>query len=623
MGEQWTTRNLEGEREANEDRGLIRRASAEAGAITGAGADMGVLEPEAKHPGWETYVSQRSVRAIAVAPRSRLVWLATWGGVLSWNRKEPLYRRYSSEHGLAGNVVDCLCVDQAERPWAGHAEGGLSYFSSPHWQVYEHLQDEPLRAVCAAVADEGIWAACERRVYRIPGPGQEPKLVALDHDGAIEAMALLDDGHGLLLGNAWGLFRLHPSAEPQRIAPKAIPSCSALARDGTGLVWIASNEAIYQLEGDALYGPLGPGPSDPVGRVLALSAGRRWAWVWTTAGLAQIKAGRWIPVHWQDVEHPAPRVQAIAVGTNDDYLWLGTDNRLMGVLAIGPDVDWDRHLLPAHDEDVLNNLGRCVARARHGGTVWAGTAGGTIAFGPGDEWSWSAGGDVRALAAGPPGQKLPWKLVWPRGISAGSGDGEAQSPAQPPDLPLAFALGQDGQPYTLTARGLWQLGDGPPQAWGPAPLAPARCLAQGPGGQWWMGTVRGVYRLVDGQWELAGEQPGPVEAGVHALATSGGTLWAATEAGLWARHALGWHEHSVDSQLVRAIAPAGDTGQLWVAWEDGIVCYDPTTGKVKQSYTPANSGLSSRRVTAMVQDGGCLWIVTEAGTNRLNLANGE
>ena len=606
-----------GEPEAHEgDVGLITRDTDDAGVIAAASLDMGVLEPQPRWEGWETYVSQKSVRAIAMAPRSQLMWLATWGGVLSSNRRDPLYRRYSSEHGLAGNTVCCLCVDDAERPWAGHPEGGLSYFASPYWQVYDHLQEEAIRAVCPAREGKGIWAAGERLLYHIPGPDQEPKLAALAHDGTTRLEAMLDEGGSLLLGNAWGLFRLRPRAAPEAIAPSEIPGCTALARDGSGAVWVASGEAVYRLEGDAVRETYRGGPEER-GRVLALAAGRRWVWAWTTAGLAQIKAGRWSPVRWHDVERAPPRIQAIAVGSSDDYLWLGTDDLLQGVLAMGPDASWDLRQLPHHEEDVLSNLGRCAARSHPGGTVWVGTAGGLLTFGPGEGWSWVPDGDVRAVIPGLPGA-APWRLTWPGGIRAGPAPG----PQTPPGLPLALAQGQDGRPYVLTGRGLWQLGDGAPRERSTAPPEPVRCLAQTPDGQWWLGTVRGVYSLAEGRWSLAGEQPGPVQSGVRALSVVDGTLWAATETGLWARQGAGWQEHPLGGPAgpgARAIAASAEAGRLWVARQDGVVCYDPASGTASEPYTPANSGLASRRVAALVEDSGFLYVVTEAGTSRLKL----
>ena len=87
------------------------------------------LKPEPVYPGWTNFVSQKSVRAIAMSTKSSCLWLATWGGVISWKWKDNQpYQRYSSEHGIAGNEVTCICLDECDRPWIGHSEGGLSYF---------------------------------------------------------------------------------------------------------------------------------------------------------------------------------------------------------------------------------------------------------------------------------------------------------------------------------------------------------------------------------------------------------------------------------------------------------------------------------------------------------------
>src|SRR5262245_2533148 len=96
-------------------------------------AETGVVEPSAVYPGWTSFVSHAAVRALTVAPRSETLWVATWGGVIAWNRRDDhLYRRFSSEHGLAGPAAT-ICVDATDRPWVGHDEGGVSVFDGERW----------------------------------------------------------------------------------------------------------------------------------------------------------------------------------------------------------------------------------------------------------------------------------------------------------------------------------------------------------------------------------------------------------------------------------------------------------------------------------------------------------
>jgi ligand-binding sensor domain-containing protein len=578
-----------------------------------------VLEPEPAHIGWASFVSQRSVRAIAVAPRSGHLWLATWGGVLSWNRREEfVYRRYSSEHGMAGNAAACICVDQAERPWVGHIEGGLSFFDGHRWQVYADLQNVPIRAVCSAQA-EGIWAAGSDSVYMIRGPDQAPELVAQEHDGAVNALALLADDSDLLLGNMWGLFCLRIGQEPKLVAEDKIHTCVALARDTSGRIWIGTQEELFCLEQGGVAGPYPLGELRPNGHILSLAAGRRRVWVLTARELAYVENDEWHSVPWPSEDEAKPAPRSIAVSADDTYLWVGTDQLLAGVWSVGKESYWDLNLLPAHQEDVLNNLGRCILAHQDDHRVWIGTASGLVAFQTNDEWFLHSNvGDVRALAA----SGSLWLLAWPQGIGCAIGPETLDfRGSPPPGLPTALAVSQDGRLHAITRNALWRLD----ADWMPISSivpATARCLAQTPDGTWWLGTTQGAYRLIaaTGTWELAGEQPGPLLSEFYMLAIVQDVLWAATDIGLWARQGNEWIAHG-EARSVWALAAADNSGAIWLAREDGILRYNPATRAIEQGpYTPINSGLASRRVVALVESAGLLWIVTQAGISRFELS---
>jgi ligand-binding sensor domain-containing protein len=584
--------------------------------------EVAALRPEPAHAGWTTFAARRAVRAVAVAPRSGRLWLATWGGVLSWDRKrESVCHRYGSEHGLAGNAAACLCLDAEERPWVGHAEGGLSHFDGGRWRACGGLRDEPVRALCPAPGG-GVWAATAEAVYHVPAGDGPPVPVAEGDDGAVEAAALLADEDAVLLGNAWGLYRLRPGHAPECRERQRVRACRALARDGRGAVWAATPEGVYRLTKGECEGPFAPDEGGPA-HVTALAAGQDQVWVLTTTGLARVAGGR-----WQTLARPGGAgresrpLRALAARPEDAHVWLGSDD--------GPGVAWwdgqqlheDFDLLPPDPEDALNNLGRCVAADPGDGRVFVGTAGGLVTFRPGGDWALAReAGDVRQLAAA--GGHL-YLLAWPRGVGRLSDPGQVEFLAgQPPGVPLALAPGRDGRPHVLTTRGLWRLeDDGRWQVRG-GPEVQALCLAEAADGAWWLGTSRGVYRLVEGSWELAGEQPGPLQAAVAGLVVLGDTLWAATESGLWARRGGAWVAHQTapgrDPYPVQALAPAAGAAALWLAGPDGVVRFDPAGGAAAARYTVADSGLAGRRVTGLAEAAGALWVVTHSGISRLTL----
>jgi ligand-binding sensor domain-containing protein len=590
------------------------------------------VKPSPVYAGWMSHVSQRCVRALAVAPRSSRLLAATWGGVLAWRRKEDsFYRRYSSEHGLAGNAVSGLALDAEGRVWAGHDEGGLSCLAGDGWHALDELAEEPIRCVCPD-GGSGVYVATSRAVYRVPWVVPNAAPLAEGHDGAVEADALLADGDDVLLGNAWGLFRLRAGHEPEPIEPGTISSCVALARDSQGVIWVATPHEVYRWRRPRLEGPLGPPAGEGPVRILGLAAGRNLVWIATTSGLARVANSRWQSLPWRGPA-PAPAVHAVAASGDDGFLWVGTDQRLAVVWLEGQEAVWDTNLLPPHPEDALNNLGRCAAGPTADGSVVVGTAGGLVTFRPDGTWRLDAGvGDVRGLYGGGARQREPdtvYLLAWPRGFGRRTGSGAVQfySP-QPDGIPLVVALGQDGYPYALTTRAFWRLRSDGPERVAEGFDGAVRHLAQTPDGAWWVGTTRGVWGCSPARClEPTGEQSGPTEAEVTDLVVLGDTLWAATTDGLWARDGSGWQPHDVEGSkergAVRTVAPAADPRILWLAAEDRLLRYDPAGRRVLATYTPRSSGLGSARITALREGGGVLWVVTSCGTYRLLLEQGS
>jgi ligand-binding sensor domain-containing protein len=581
--------------------------------------------PEPVHSDWVTLASQASIQALAVSRHDRRVWLATWGGVLSWDPARFRCHRYGSEHGLAGNAAGCICLDTEERPWVGHVEGGLSHFNGEQWQPYGWLQDQQIRTVATADAGTGLWAATMNAVYRVNGADAPPDLVASGHTGATDPMALLADSGRLLLGNLSGLFRLEPGHDPVTVAAEAISTCVALARGAGGATWVATIDAVYRLEEESVRdGPYGPAPGEPLQQMLAISPAPGGAWVLTTAGLAWIGREGWVSLAWPDSAAEPPAIRAIAADPGEDYLWLGTDRLLAGVRSSArAQARWDIGILPCEGQDELANLSRCIA-APTGDRIVIGTVGGLLTWGPDEHWRHDpTAGDVRALAGGGAEPQKAWLLSWPHGVGR---LGQSAAPdyrlPQPPGLPVALAAA-DREPYVLTGRGLYRIrGNRVEEVAGPPPVT-VRCLVPTQDGTWWAGTVRGVYRLDGRRWKLAGERPGPLDAEVFALGFHDGSLWAATAVGLWARQEQQWVGHlqgpAGDPWPIRALGVEESSGALWLADDNGVFRYDPATRISGPAFTPLNSGLPSRRVAALAADAHVLWIVTDTGSSRCTL----
>ena len=578
------------------------------------------LKPEPIYLGWTNFVSQKSVRVIAMSRKSGCLWLATWGGVICWKWKDNQpYQRYSSEHGIAGNEVTCLCLDESDHPWVGHSEGGLSYFDGQRWQVYSGLQTETIRALTGAGSLPGIYVAAQERVYYIANFNQLPIPIPImpDEDGTAETLALLADKEELLIGNPWGLFRASVDKTPEPIAVDDIQFCTALAQDGDGRIWIGTLFGLYSLENNEVK----PQAEEISDRILALAANEKRLWVLTTNGLFQIFDDSCLEVTKQKED---TTIRAIAASTSDTYLWVGTDQLLAGVqMSNCEDEFWDWDLLTSHSDDNLSNLGRCVLCHPDSDRLWVGTASGLFTYKPSQEWELcinSEQEDIRAIILNPNDSETPWILSWSRGVTKLQPDGLLKKYySQPANVPLLLVVGQDGYSYVLTERALWRLKTDNYEEIYQVTHSYSRVLMQTLDGVWWLGTERGLYR----QWQFVGEPSGPLMAPIYALTEFQKNLWVATANGLWTLQDNNWVQLNLElpssGAPIWALTPSLRSEALWLACEEGVVCYNILTKSISKPYTCTNSGLASYRVTALVESTDALWIVTQAGISRVKL----
>jgi ligand-binding sensor domain-containing protein len=574
--------------------------------------ESAVLEPVPAFERWTTFVSHRAVRAIAVAPESRIVWIATWGGVLAWNRTdEYVYRRYSSEHGLAG-TPSCITVGDDDRPWVGHVEGGLSWFDGGRWYPYEHLRTESIVAIAAARGGR-IWAATPDAIVLVER-GTPPVEIVRDDASCDGATALLGDGDGVLVGSPSGLFRVSERTPVVRVSADLVGECSVLARARDGAVVVGTPNGV--VIGDARIAP-----DDGDAAVIGLAPSRTGVWVLTRSGIARIENGAWRAAPPAPEHLPAPRAIAVA-GPNDDYLWIGTDDLVSG-LRVSGESPWDVGVLPAHDEDRLSNLGRCAA-ADDAGRVWIGTAGGVFIGEPDGTWSFDREpGDVRSLmlASTAYGERSIWMLGWPSGISRVAMPGRLSEPVSAPSgLPRALVRGYDWRPFTWIGDAVWRLGDRPElEALGVPPHA--RIVAQAPGNAWYAATDRGLVRYdpVSSEWTL---EPALGVAPVTALATLAFSLIAGTSGAFWVLDAGGWRKLELHHAGVRWTGPvtafAKTTGidAIWVACGGKVARCAIEDGAVLEVFDRFDSGVCGSDIAAIVEHDGVLWIVSRRGIAR-------
>lgn len=592
---------------------------------------------------WTSFVSQRSVRAVAITPYARELWLATWGGVIAWDQSEKIYRRYQSEHGLGSNACACICIDRQGNPWVGHVEGGVSFFDIQKqcWRYYSHLQTIAIRQLCADPS-QGIWAAGTNTVYYIPSIDEKPTPILSEEKrdtGVIEAHAMIGSGDSILLGNAWGLFRLQMNSAPEPVAAKKLTMCTALVQDRNDAVWIGAPEGLYHFIHGELYGPSKP-PGVYEMHFYALVVTIDAIWALTAQGLFRIIDNEWLHVQFpQSPQKPT----CIAADSDDSSVWIGTDHfsterhissgaPLMSVnFEYSEQPEWGNWLSYA-ENDSLNNMGRCIAEQPVNNAICIGTAGGLVTIDAQDTATIETGSeDVQALAfTEGPGEM--WMLSQSREIKRWHTATQAVFvDPQPQGLPLALAVGYDQSCYMLTGNEIFSFDYAKRRVISNS-ITPTNsvCFAETLDGIWWAGTQHGVFRLRTGShtWEMAGEYSGPGAAFIRALKVIQGQLWVASETGLWRYDTPSSSWHSLyaktdedDDQLrdIRTFAASAQNNKLWLARKRSLVLYDVQNQQQIEEYTFANSGLSSYRITAIAEIHHMVWIVTQVGISRLTL----
>jgi len=571
-----------------------------------------VLEPPAAFAAWTTFVSHASVRAMTVAPVSRITWIATWAGVLAWDRRdEYAYRRYSSEHGLAG-TPSCIAVAGDDRPWVGHVEGGLSFFDGGRWYPYEYLRNERVVAI-AAGARASLWVATPDGILAVARDERPIGLVR--GDGRCSgASALLDDNGAVLVASAAGVFRASERTGVERFGDAMLRECTAILRTTDGRVVVGSTKGITFPDGFRIATDDG----DPA--IVALAATRRGLWALTRTGIARIEKRRWLTI---DLPEGVAAPRAIAVATpNDESLWIGTDRLVCGFHPTA-DPQWDVDFLPTHAEDILSNAARCVVGDRE--TAYIGTSSGQFIGKSDGSWSYDAElVDVRSMITiARPGQETIWALTWPGGVVRRRVDSNEWLPVLlgRDGLPRALVTSWIGDPHVLVGSTLIDLTNEPRVVSGTMPVD-ARAVIHAPEQKWFAATDRGLFELDEGEWSLV-SRIGSVP--ISALGTAFVQLWVGVPGAVWTWVKDEWTKFALSyggvawREPITAITHSKRADTLWCACGGRVARVDLATGTVLEAHDRFDSGVCGDQITGLAEIADCLWVVSRAGIARYQL----
>lgn len=93
---------------------------------------------------WKTYTSKREVRGVALG-RDGIVWVATSGGMFSYNPADGSFEQFTTSEGLKTIDLTALAVDSSGAIWAG-AENGFLHRYNPATKNWSYISDIALRS---------------------------------------------------------------------------------------------------------------------------------------------------------------------------------------------------------------------------------------------------------------------------------------------------------------------------------------------------------------------------------------------------------------------------------------------------------------------------------------------
>jgi ligand-binding sensor domain-containing protein len=100
---------------------------------------------------WFCYVNSNEISGLAMELDT--LWLASTGGVVTWNITDSIYVKYSTVEGLADNIMKDVYVDGDGTKWFGTVEG-VTKFDGANWTTYNTSNsDLPHNSIYAITQD--------------------------------------------------------------------------------------------------------------------------------------------------------------------------------------------------------------------------------------------------------------------------------------------------------------------------------------------------------------------------------------------------------------------------------------------------------------------------------------
>ncbi len=458
------------------------------------------------------------------------LWIATTDGLARYDGVGMRVWRHDPDApgSLPGNNVQAIVVDAGDRIWAATEGGGVSVLDAARRQFVHFRKDAH-----PALGSDDVWAMARQGdviwlgtydggLTRVDAAGGMRRYTAAENGlpSDIVMSLAVDAGNRLWVGTPKGLAREHAGGFEVLPLPGAEtpPIVFSLSPEADGL-WVGTSQGVWLHQHDGWRQPdWSPMFHRPNAVMAVVTDARGDHWIASQRGLWR-NHGAEPP---QPVQTGGPDIPSVIMALRregDSALWVPVAGRGLGYLRS----DW-RHLaqLQGPTDGLRGGMYRAVGRARDGG-VWLGGLNGKVE-------QLGADGEVRPL------------------------DEDTQDRLSG-SKPAAIAEDAAGRLWLGASPGLMRIGaDGAVDEWraddatDPAPPGMVAHLALAPDGSVWLASPGGGV-----------QQREPVRGRILRNLPAG--------------EASGLGELDLDAL---AIAPGG---QPWLATRDGVLAFDPATGK--------------------------------------------
>ncbi|MAF13105.1 hypothetical protein CMK11_21850 [Candidatus Poribacteria bacterium] len=148
----------------------------------------------------------------SIAAQGDEVWIGTRLGASQYHDRRDLWRTFTTENGLADNVISAVAVDGEDVYFAHNAGVSVYHTGADSWDTYANSDGGPLvsqRITSAVVGAEAIWfGTFDAGVMRLDKTTREwTRLSAVDGLPHDNVLSLAVDGPVLWVGTQLGLAR--------------------------------------------------------------------------------------------------------------------------------------------------------------------------------------------------------------------------------------------------------------------------------------------------------------------------------------------------------------------------------------------------------------------------------